>query len=71
MAGDSDRRRAQRPAAEIDGMPLDAALDGLEGPKDYPALVTALDARGYQGDDLAAMLGGNFVRVLRDAVGRA
>lgn len=55
----------------IDGMPLDAALDELEGPQDYPALVTALQARGYQGDDLAAILGGNVVRVLRDAVGRA
>jgi microsomal dipeptidase-like Zn-dependent dipeptidase len=49
-------------------MPLDASLDGLAGPADYPNLVAALRARGYEGDRLAAILGGNFVRLFRSAL---
>jgi membrane dipeptidase len=47
------------------GVPVDAALDGLEGPQDYPALVNALRERGYADQELAALLGGNLLRVLR------
>ena len=43
----------------------DAALDGLEGPQDYPALIERLRARGYAGDELAALLGGNLLGLLR------
>lgn len=52
-----------------DGMALDAALEELAGPADYPTLVTALRARGYAGEHLAAVLGGSFLRVFRAAIG--
>jgi membrane dipeptidase len=45
------------------GMALDAAMDGLEGPDDYPNLVEALRRRGYEGERLDALLGGNFLRL--------
>ena len=48
-----------------DGMPLDASIDGLAGPEDYPALVAALQARGYEGHRLDAVLGDNWLRILR------
>lgn len=44
------------------------ALPGFTGPADYPRLVERLRARGYDGDRLAAVLGGNFLRVLRRAL---
>lgn len=47
----------------------DAALDGLEGPQDYPALVARLRARGIGEDDLAALLCGNLTRLLRQTLG--
>lgn len=50
------------------GMELDAALDGLAGPEDYPRLVEALRRRGYEGERLAAVLGGNFLRLFRGAL---
>jgi len=50
------------------GMPLDASIQGLAGPEDYPALVAALRARGYDGDRLDAVLAGNWLRVLRRAL---
>lgn len=50
------------------GLPLDASLEGLAGPEGYPGLVAALRARGYEGDRLAAILGGNFLRLFRSAL---
>jgi membrane dipeptidase len=50
------------------GMAFDAALEGLEGPADYPALVAALESRGYEGERLEAILGGNFLRLFRRAL---
>ena len=50
------------------GMPLDASIQGLAGPEDYPALVSALRARGYDGDRLDAVLAGNWLRVMRRAL---
>lgn len=50
------------------GMEMDAAIEDLAGPEDYPNLVAALRARGYQGDRLDAVLGGNFLRVFRRAL---
>jgi microsomal dipeptidase-like Zn-dependent dipeptidase len=49
-------------------MPLDAAIEGLAGPEDYPALVTELAARGYEGDRLDAVLGCNWLRLFRRAL---
>ncbi|MCW2952919.1 MAG: peptidase family protein [Conexibacter sp.] len=47
------------------GMPPEAALEGLAGPEDYPALVAALGQRGFAGEQLANVLGQSFLRVLR------
>src|SRR6185369_17227813 len=38
------------------GMEPDAAIEGLEGPAGYPALVTELERRGYTGERLEAIL---------------
>jgi microsomal dipeptidase-like Zn-dependent dipeptidase len=46
-------------------MPPDASIEGLEGPEDYPNLVDALRRRGYDGERLDAILGGNLVRLFR------
>jgi membrane dipeptidase len=43
-------------------------LEGFAGPEDYPVLVTALQERGYDGPQLEAMLSGNWLRILRDAL---
>jgi membrane dipeptidase len=51
-------------------MPGDSAVDGLEGPADYPDLAAALEQRGYRGPNLAALLGGNFLRVLGTSLER-
>jgi membrane dipeptidase len=50
------------------GMDPDAAIDGLEGPAGYPALVAALERRGYTGDRLHAILHANWLRVFRAAL---
>ena len=39
---------------------------GLEGVDGYPALLTELADRGWSADDLAALAGGNILRVLRE-----
>lgn len=50
------------------GMPMDAAIDDIAGPEDYPAFVAALRARGYTGARLDAVLSGNFLRVFQRAL---
>jgi membrane dipeptidase len=52
-------------------MPADTAISGLGGPADYPNLAVALEQRGYRDRDLAALLGGNFLRVLRKGLERS
>lgn len=47
------------------GMPADAAVEELDGPRGYPALVATLRRRGYEGDVLDGILGGNMLRLLR------
>ena len=44
------------------------ALKGFAGPEDYPALVSALRERGYDGERLDAILSANWLRVLRAAL---
>jgi membrane dipeptidase len=39
-------------------------LEGFTGPDDYPALVDALEGRGYEDERLEAILNGNWLRVL-------
>lgn len=43
-------------------------IDGLAGPEDYPALITALRARGWEGEGLEGLLSANLVRFLREAL---
>jgi membrane dipeptidase len=43
-------------------------LRDLHGPEDYPRLVDALERRGYAGEDLDAILHGNLLRLLREAL---
>jgi microsomal dipeptidase-like Zn-dependent dipeptidase len=44
------------------------AVPGFWGAADYPALVRTLEARGYSGEALEAILGGNLLRVIRRAL---
>jgi membrane dipeptidase len=53
------------------GMAPDAAIEGLEGPAGYPALVAALERRGYTGDRLHLILHANWLRVFGAALPRA
>jgi membrane dipeptidase len=50
------------------GTDLGRGLDELPGPEHYPRLVEALERRGYEGDRLAAILGGNFLRLFESAL---
>lgn len=50
------------------GMGLDAALESLAGPEDYPALDAALRERGWRDEDVTAVMGGNVTRFLRGAL---
>lgn len=53
------------------GMPMDAAIEDLVGPENYPSLVAAMRRRGYDGERLDAILGQNFLRLFRRALPRA
>lgn len=44
------------------------ALDDFAGPEDFPSLGTALRERGYEGERLEAIMGGNWLRILRQAL---
>jgi membrane dipeptidase len=55
---------ADATAAFKDGVGLEA----FEAPDDYPALVAALRARGYDREPLEAILSGNWLRVLRETL---
>lgn len=46
---------------------VDRLPEGLEDVAGYPRLLEALAGRGWSGADLAALAGGNVLRVLRDA----
>ena len=43
-------------------------LEGFTGPDEYPALVAALKGRGYDGEQLQAILNGNWLRVLGESL---
>jgi membrane dipeptidase len=48
----------------VEGVKVDATLEGLEGPRDYPRLFEALRTRGYSESDVEAIAGGNLLRFL-------
>ena len=50
------------------GMSFADPVPGFSGPADYPALVEAMEARGYRGEALAAILSGNLLRVIKRAL---
>jgi membrane dipeptidase len=63
---------AQIARAESPDAPSEfGALDGLAGPEQYPNLVDALRRRGYDGDNLDAILGSNLVRFLQRSLPRS
>jgi Membrane dipeptidase (Peptidase family M19) len=44
------------------------ALEGFAGPDDFPSLVSVLRERGYDGQRLEAIMCGNWLRILREAL---
>jgi len=50
------------------GLEVGSSIEGLAGPEDYPALATALAARGWSTEDVAAVTHGNLLRFLRAAL---
>jgi membrane dipeptidase len=56
------------PTAEAEVVKSRFTLDGFTGPEHFPLLVTALRERGYDGERLDAILSGNWLRILRQAL---
>lgn len=48
---------------DFDG--IDETVEGLDGVEDYPALLAELARRGWTDEELAALAGGNLLRVMR------
>jgi membrane dipeptidase len=47
-----------------DGVDIEATVEGLEGPRDYPRLLEALRAHGYSKADVDGIAGANLLRFL-------
>jgi membrane dipeptidase len=50
------------------GLAEGTTIAGLSGPEQYPALVAALQERGWSGAELEGLLSGNLLRFLREAL---
>jgi membrane dipeptidase len=50
------------------GLKEGTTIEGLAGPEDYPALVEALRARGWEGERLDGLLSRNLLRFLRESL---
>ena len=50
------------------GLAVGATIAGLSGPEEYPALVEALVARGWDGERIDGLLAGNLLRFLRESL---
>jgi membrane dipeptidase len=50
------------------GLAVGATIQGLAGPEEFPALVEALRARGWEGDRLEGVLSKNLLRFLRESL---
>jgi membrane dipeptidase len=53
----------------LEGVSLKEAIPGLGGPAGLPLVGRALDAHGVPQDDIRAIVGGNWLRVLRAEIG--
>lgn len=78
LAGDWTKRLAElAPSASAPdglappGLEPGSALAGLAGPEDHPALVEALEARGWKDERLDGLLSSNLLRLLREALPRS
>jgi membrane dipeptidase len=59
------------PDLTYSGEDVRAIIEGFDTPAGMPALIEALRKRGYTGDSLNKILGGNFLRVFREVMGIA
>ena len=50
--------------ADLDGIPLDAAPEGMEDVSKYPVITFELMKRGYSDADIKKVLGENLLRVM-------
>jgi membrane dipeptidase len=50
------------------GLTPGLGIEALTGPEHYPALVEALDRRGWSAEEAAAVTGGNLLRFLRESL---
>lgn len=50
------------------GLEEGSSIEGLAGHEDYPALVAALGARGWEGERLDRLLSANLLRLLRESL---
>ena len=50
------------------GLTEGTTIAGLSGPEEYPALVTSLQSRGWEGDQLDGLLSVNLLRFLRESL---
>lgn len=48
--------------SDLDGIP--SLPEGFRGAEDFPLVAAGMERRGFRDDDLAAILGGNWLRVL-------
>ncbi len=58
-------RREPKLENQEDGIGTIIAIEGLSGPEGYPALVAALNERGWSDEDVDAVTSGNLLRFLR------
>ncbi|GAA3680028.1 dipeptidase [Nocardioides ginsengisoli] len=54
----------------VEGIPPRGYVPGLEGPSGLPLVTDALLGRGWSEDDVAAVIGGNVLRLFRQELGR-
>lgn len=72
LGGDFLRQiaRAIGDLEDPDGTPADAAIEGLEGPQDYPSFAGALRDRGWSEADITAVMGTNLLDLVAQALPR-
>ena len=64
-----DELYPQYDSLKYEGLDIKAAIDGLTGPRDLPAVTAALLRRGVPERDVRKILGENFLRVFRTVLG--